>query len=347
MIYFKQITISLAVVTALSFTGCGSSDGDSGSVETSKFNSARQMNLSELDNYDLITGDGVGVINLRSVSVENNDDSSIPDDISLKLSNILKETIKYSIDNAEVKNKSSNLRSVTEDGDIATLKETTNGNISGTQTINFKINKRTGKLTGTMTYSNYKNSESNSCGGDEIDNLNGTMSVTGKFNISNSDLETMTINLNSSFYIDDMVWKSGASITITYNHSSSFDEDSLISMTIEATKGNESVGFKDCKIRSYNDNGYEYSYPVEGNLYVFTNNINGYFSVDTNYDHSLTPTKKDLCGKYTYSGKEKYIGKNSNLIWEITSTNNYKIEIDSNNDGIIDINKTGIIDNEF
>jgi len=52
-----------------------------------------------------------------------------------------------------------------------------------------------------------------------------------------------------------------------------------------------------------------------------------------------------VCGEYTYSGLEKYIGKDSSMTWQITSTNNYKIEIDSNNNGTIDITETGIVGN--
>lgn len=341
----KYIGIALAMVLSLGFSGCGESGGSSENIETSKFDLARQMNLSELENYDLVTGDSSGATNLRNASSQDNSQQTTQDSSSLKLINIFKDTIDYSIQNVTTKEKSINLRSTTVNGDIATYVETENGNISGTKTINFEMNTVTGKMTGNMTYINYKNSESNSCAEDEIDNLNGIMNVTGIFNISTYDLKAMTINLDSDFSMDDMIWKSGASMTVVYNQSSYFDDDSLMTMTIEVINGSESIGFKNYKIRSYNNNGYEYSYPVEGNIYIFTNDINGYFSVDTTYDHSLTPTKEDWCGKYTYSGQEKYIGKDSSLIWEITSTNNYQIRIDSNNDGITDINKTGTVGN--
>lgn len=304
------------------------------------------MNLAELKNYDLITGDGSGATNLRNANTKNNSVTT-PDSISLELSNILKNTIKDAMKNAKKKKQKSNLRAVTVNGDIATLVETKNGNISGTLTINFEMNTKTSEFTGSMIYVNYQNSESNSCATNTVKTLNGTMNVIGNFNTSDYSLKTMTINLNSNVSIGDMVWESGASLTISYNQSSYFTKDSLMDMTIEATKGNESIGYKNYTIRSYSYNGYDYSYPVKGNIYIFTNNINGYFSVDTTYDHSLTPTKEDWCGKYTYSGKEKYIGKDSSLVWEITSTNNYKIEIDSNNDGIVDINKTGTVGNGF
>lgn len=347
MSYLKKATIGLAVISVLNFTGCGGSSNESTGGGSSEFDTAVQMNLSQLNNYDLITGDGSGATNFRRSKSQNGANTTI-DNFSLKLSSILKETVQYSIqNNSESKSQKISAKSVTVDGDIARLEETNNGNISGTKIIKFEMNMATGKLAGSMTYSNYRNSESNLCGGEEIDNLSGTMNVTGIFDTSSFNLKSMTINLNSNFSIDDMTWKSGSSIGITYNNFSSFGDDVLMTMTIVATKGAESIGFKNYKLRGYDAGGYEYSYPIEGNLYIFTGDINGYFSVDTNYDHSLTPTRKDFCGEYTYSGKEKYVGDNSNLTWEITSINNYKIDIDSNNDGVIDISKVGIVGGEF
>ena len=274
----NNIKCSLVAVLAFSINACGGSGSNTEGTTDPDFDSAVQMNLSELEIYDLIAGDGSGATSLRSASTATTNNNSTPDHRSLKLSNILKSNIEYSIQNAEESQQARTIKSASiNSDDIATLVETTNGNISGTQTINFSVNRSTGNLTGTMSYSNYKNSESNSCGGTEIDRLNGTMNVVGQFD--------------------------------------------LIS----------------------NNGGFEYSYPVEGNVYIFTDDINGYFSVDSTYDHSLTPTKEDWCGEYTYSGKEKYVGKNSTLTWSITSTNNYLIEIDSDADGNVDINVVGVI----
>lgn len=338
MILSKKATLSISALTILTFTGCGSSGGGSGSTETSKFDTAKQINLSEIVNYDIIVGGGNGATNLRSINSENNSNSTT-DKTTLRLSNILKEKVKYSIQNAG-EEQSSNLRAININGNTLTSQTIENGNISGTVLIDIEMNVSTGKITGTMKYSNYKNSQSNSCGGNKVDNLNGTTNITATFDTSTYDLKTMSINLNSDFFIDDMIWESGTSMNVIYNSSNTFDEDSIMTMTVIANVGTESIGFKNYKIRSYSYNGYEYTYPIEGDIYIFTDDINGYFSIDTTYDHSLTPTQEDFCGEYTYSGKEKYIGKDSSLIWEVTSTNNYKIEIDSNNDGIFDINHT-------
>jgi hypothetical protein len=343
----NNIKCSLVAILAFSINACGGSGSNTqGTTPDPDFDSSVQMNLSELENYDLIAGDGSGATSLRSVSTAtttNNNDST-PDHRSLKLSNILKSKIEDSIQNAEESQQARTMKSVSiNSDDIATSVETTNGNISGTQTINFSVNRSTGNLTGTMSYSNYKNSESNSCGGTEIDSLNGTMNVVGSFDLISNKIRSMTIDFSTDFAVGDMVWKSRAVLTIAYSNSSIYDEDSLMTMTIKATVGDEFVGFKNYKIRSYNDGGFEYSYPVEGNVYIFTDDINRYFSVDSTYDHSLTPTKEDWCGEYTYSGKEKYVGKNSTLTWSITSTNNYLIEIDSDADGNVDINVVGVI----
>ncbi len=335
MTKIKKLGINLAVATTLCFNGCGSSDEDLGNTTTSKFNTAVKLNLADLNNYDLITGEGSGATNFRS----KNKSSNNTDKTSLKLSNI----VKNNINNLMYERTTRSSREVTGDGDIRTVIETNEGSISGTETINIDFNMLTGKFSGSMSFSNYKDVEDDECGVDEVTSMVGIFNVTGLIDIETEDIENMIISSNENFLLDDMIWKSGFSMTMEYNNDSLYEEEVLMTMTVEAYINNESFGFKDYQINSYSYNGYEYEYPVKGNIYLFTNELNGYFSVDSSYDHSLTPTKEDVCGEYTYSGLEKYIGKDSSMTWQITSINNYKIEIDSNNNGTVDITKTGIV----
>ncbi len=50
----------------------------------------------------------------------------------------------------------------------------------------------TGNLTGSMTYSNYKDIENNECGIDEITMMVGTFNVTGLLDVKTGDLINIT-----------------------------------------------------------------------------------------------------------------------------------------------------------
>ena len=353
MTKMKTLGISLAVATALSFSGCGSSGGDSGSATTSKFDTATKMNLTELDNnaLSLITDDDMADSNtttrsLRSVNNTNSTNTSDgqASEITSNIANAIRSTLVKSTEYAQQQPvQQNNTRALTTNGNIITYTNDENGSIAGTMKTNFTMNKDTGSLTGTLTYSNYKNSENSSCGGNEIEEYDGLWNITGLFNTTTYDTISMTISSPNSFKMDGMTLNSGFSIEIVPNNSSGLTDDETSTMYAEFSTSQGTFGFKDYKTRSYSSNGYEWSYPLEGNIYIFNNSINGYFTVDKTYDHRLTPSKEDYCLENTYEGIEKYIGDNSSLTWSITSTNNYKVEIDNGNNGIIDKTITGVI----
>ncbi len=358
----NSLSLLSVIAVIATFSGCGGGSSSSApsdsnpsdlsdlsgpdtKEEVSSFSNASLMNLADLPNYDVIVGDGSGATNLKSSSLDPDaGEQSTTDSIALRLSSIVTGVVKSSLDDASADRNSVSRQSMTLDGDTLSLDETVNGNVSGTNQVVFSIDTSTGTYEGSLTYIDYQNSESNSCGVDEIDDLNGVLHVAGDFDMYTGDIKNMTMTTDSEFFIDDMIWKSGAIATITYNYDSPFFDDALMTMTVETVTEDESIGFKDYTLRSYSHNGFDYEFPVEGDIYIFTDDINGYFSVDTSYDHSLTPTKEDWCGVYTYSGMEKYVGENSTLVWRVTSTNQYVIEIDSDADGVTDINDTGVID---
>ncbi len=353
MTKIKILGTSLAVITVLSFSGCGSSGGDSGNATPSKFDTATKINLMELDNnaLSLITDDDMADANtttrsLRSVNNTNltNTSDGQASEITSNIANAIRSALVKSTEYAQQQPVSNNnARASTTNGNIITYTDHENGNISGTMSTNFTMNKDTGSLTGKLTYSNYKNSESSSCGGNEIKEYDGLWNVEGSFDTETGDIIRINGSSPNSFKMDGMTLKSGFSLGIIPNHSSGLTDDEILIITAEFTTSQGTFGFKDYKTRSYSYDGYEWSYPLEGNIYIFDNNINGYFTVDKTYNHSLTPSKEDYCLENTYEGIEKYIGDNSSLTWSVTSTNNYKVEIDNGNNGTIDKTITGVI----
>lgn len=352
MTKIKTLGISLAVATALSFSGCGSSGGDSGGATASKFDTATKINLTELDNsaLSLITDDDMedsSTTNksLRSINTTNytNQNEGQASQITSNIANAIRSALGKSTEYAQQQPiQQNNIRALTTSGNIITYTDEEDGSISGTMKTNFSMNKDTGSLTGTLIYDNYRNSESSSCGGNEIEEYDGLWNITGSFDTSTYDTISMTISSPNSFKMDGMTLNSGFSIKIIPNNSSGLTDDETSTMSAEFSTSQGTFGFKDYKTRSYSNNGYEWSYPLEGNIYIFNNSINGYFSVDKTYDHSLTPSKEDYCLENIYEGIEKYTGDNSSLTWSITSTNNYKIEIDNGDDGTVDKIITGI-----
>lgn len=356
----NSLSLLSVIAVIATFSGCGGGSSSSApsnlsdlsdlsdpgtKEEVSSFSNASLMNLADLPNYDVIVGDGSGATNLKSSSLDyDTGEQSTTDGIALRLSSIVTDVVKSSLDDAGSERSSVSRQSVSLDGDTFALDETVYGNIAGTNHIVFSMDMNSSTYEGSLTYTDYQNSESNSCGVDVVDNLNGTLHVRGDFDIYTGDIKNMTMTTDAEFFIDEMTWKSGAIATIIYNYASQFFDDALMTMTVEIVTEDESLGFKDYTLRSYSHNGFDYEYPVEGDIYIFTDDINGYFSVDTSYDHSLTPTKEDWCGVYTYSGMERYVGEDSTLVWRVIATNQYVIEIDSDADGVTDINDTGVID---
>ena len=351
----KSLGITIFVATLL--TGCGGSGGDSQTDDA--FSSARLINFSELENYYIITG-GYETSSSRSNESINTQKSDSDTAAVNRLISSLTVTLKKSLEDALTHSQNDSSAARASIVDPVEVEETTeDGNIQGTEHVYLQFNTATGKYTGFYEYTNYENVETDACGNTETDRRNGTYYVSGSFdrdqnvsqdqNItesfsSSARINNVTITTQNDYRIDDTIFKGGMYFNAIFDHSSSYEFDYITTMTVQVTEGNESVGLKNYKSRNYDHNGFEYSYPIEGNLYVFTNDLNGYFSVDSTYDHSATPKIKGQCGTQTQSGTEKYIGDNSTLTWTVSTPDSYLIEIDHDNDGIIDETVTGTID---
>jgi hypothetical protein len=183
-----------------------------------------------------------------------------------------------------------------------------------------------------MDYYNYKDSKDDICSKPlEID---GSLNIVGKYDLYNDVIKEMTMTAYDDTNINSIIFKSGFSIELLEVDSTTF----LYVLNGDIIQNYKNYGFKDYKIKSYPGEYYEYSYsyPISGNIYIFSDELNGYFYVDPTYRHDLTPTKSDICQENFYAGKERYIGENSTMTFTIDVKNHYKIEIDEGNDGSID-----------
>ncbi|MDO8453914.1 MAG: hypothetical protein Q7S59_05030 [Sulfurimonas sp.] len=230
----KYIGMGLAIALILGFSGCGDSGSSSANVpssdSTSKFDRATLINLGDLTDYNLITNDS-GTSNLkRSVTTDGNSgNSNEKNNIALKLTNNTANSIKNSLLNLKQSNGKKSLlaRAVTQNGDIKTVDEVENGNISGDKTLHLDVNIVTGALSGSIIYNNYKNSESNSCSANETTSMVGVWNVTGTMDLVTFQTVILNLSTNANIYIDEMIIKSGMTMTIAYNRTSLFEEDAI------------------------------------------------------------------------------------------------------------------------
>lgn len=333
---YKNILI--ASIFAILINGCGGSGGGSSSSNSISFDDAKLINFSELNSYEVITDETETNMALNHSSSSNKKTQSNYQKTS-KISQKAKEIMTHAILNPDQKVFNPSLSNTSNSDLIYYNTDTEQGSVSGSLKYNLTLNYTTGKVTGTMKFNNYKNRDSDStCTNEPILKNHGTINFSASFNVNTYDYIKTTISTDSTFYIDDITIQKGYLSTTSYSYGTNFSDDETTTITALAKRGNETQGYKDYKIRSYTSNGYNYEYPLSGDIYVFSGDLNGYFSVDSSHDHSLTPLKTDYCEENAYSGVEKYVGENSTLTFTMTSTNQYLIEIDTNNDGIIDQN---------
>lgn len=317
-----------------------------------KFNKTKKLNFQDIDTkyLSLIIGKDLNQNTILSRTLHQVETNSDTENKVSTVSQKLFSELKLAIENSINKSSSSSIVSprhlakITHNGGNSySSYEITNGSIEGTLTTNVVMDIGTGVLTGTMVYNNYKDIEYTNCISNEIDSYHGTWNVTATINTTTLDIETMSMTSNANFLMDDMTINDGFTISAVYDNQSSYEDDMTMTISAEFSYNNLSYGFQNYKIRDYVYNGYVWSYPIDGKIYIFDAQINGYFSVDTNYNHSATPTQEDFCGLYTYQGTEKYIGDNSTLIYTTPATNEYKIELDYDNNGVFEIILTGTL----
>jgi len=310
-----------------------------------KFEVAQELNFQNLDPKYLAIITGENMNTNTSLSRKLNKSSSSNDSVSIasitsKLHQVMKSTV-VSFQEKDSKQLGRRLYSTTQTGDIITVNETSNGSISGTETISFIYNLDTGSMTGTMSYSDYKNHEGDNCEPDYIYIQHGTWNIDAKFIPDPFELQSMVMSSEGSILIDGMTMDKGVVMSGIFNNASGYIDDTTFTINAEFSFENIIYGFKNYTYRDYEYNGYIWSYPVSGSIYIFDNQINGYFSVDPNFDQTGVPTKEDMCEIYEYQSKERYIGDNSSLTYTIVDTNQYLIEIDYGLDGTIDETFTG------
>ncbi len=286
----------------------------------SKFDNAKLINLNFLSTNDLkIILDSNISPKIRSVHTNTNRKN-----INQMIGSLskIKDLIMKNISKSHYQ-----LRDINDDGDNIISQNTENGNLSGSLTSKLVINKSTGKVSGSFDYSDYSdNSDDTSCAQYGTDKTTGSFDISGIYDFETDDITDMNLTATSDIYFNDgdIILKKSFKLDIL---SDSENNNMLISMSGELLEQNEDFGLKDFKIKMYSDSKYDYSYPISGNIYIFKDDMNGYFYVDASYDHSQTPIKQDLCDVHTYSGVQKYIGDNSSMVFTVDSTDHYKVDI--------------------
>ncbi len=159
-------TWTLTILVLLFIAGCG---GDGGkkfpSLENNKkideqgtikkdysFENAPLINLRELQKSDVLFN------NKKIIRISKNHNST-PNSIFINIVSKVKDDIAHI---AQLQTKE--LRGTNLDDNLYTNTVIEQGNISGTLITDMKIDKKTGKFSGSIITSNYKNSESSSCG---------------------------------------------------------------------------------------------------------------------------------------------------------------------------------------
>jgi len=251
---------------------------------------------------------------------------------------------------------------------ILEIKESRTYGSSGYIDLNMSFDSDTESFTGIIKFVNYisEEDEPNNCSNSLGSLLNGEFTISGDVNES-SDIVNMsmeglfttftisfyfkakTINGKTSYFdmkvqedsiIDGITLKKDSTFYIKSNLDSAFDEDDTTTLNLAISKDGETIIFKNFTDRTYSnfDSNLEYSYPISGDIEIISSNLKGYFSIDTDYNHQLTPsvTKTENCIETTIRGEEHYIGKDSSLIWRAISEGKCILELDRDGDGQID-----------
>jgi len=152
-----------------------------------------------------------------------------------------------------------------------------------------------------------------------------------------SETSKTEIVLNGDIKVDDTTIKDGTVIVID---EASDEVRTTINSEIEmADKRVKFIDYVSVEVDDWEKSRLS-TYPLSGDIAISNDEVNGYFSVDSSYNHKATPTvkdfSKDICKPEILSGEEHYIGKNSSLVWRVESLNNCLIELDRDGDGEID-----------
>jgi|GEM_PF-4976641 len=152
-----------------------------------------------------------------------------------------------------------------------------------------------------------------------------------------SETSKTEIVLSGDIKVDDTTIKDGTIIVID---EASDEVRTTINSEIEmADKRVKFIDYVSVEVDDWEKSRLS-TYPLSGDIAISNDEVNGYFSVDSSYNHKATPTvkdfSKDICKPEILSGEEHYIGKNSSLVWRVESLNNCLIELDRDGDGEID-----------
>lgn len=320
----KKNYLSLAVITALSivFTGCGSSSSDGGGSGSSLSFPSDAVQV-EVNNEETATDvteavfdeSGANATSLFSITDSN---KVAIGTIVKNIKDIVKKTDTY---------ESHALNETYSDSYDCAYGGSYSFSMSGSEE----------NYSGTLTYSNC------SMYGDNL--INGKMSMSA----SNYDEDADNYETYKYSFVTDTTFSSGDEYNVIISSGSSVEEtltfgesdywgwSDIISSTsktsIIVTANGEKYGAKDLVTVEDWDN-YSYYY-TSGKIYI--NDLNGFVEVDTTYDGSTTPydTYNYTLGNY---GVGKFIGAgNSDItITQESSYYGYKVEVDTNNDGIVD-----------
>jgi hypothetical protein len=310
----KFSSLSLAVVAALSFglSGCGG-DSDSDSTPSLSFpSSAEVVEVNSQEAAEEVV-EAVFSDNGGEVSGLNNAISTKKVGI-VEAVNTLKTLTKESISKLDT-------YALNE-----TVNETEECYYDGSMTI-----KGSGSESGYSVEYSFNNCD------DGYGVVNGSMRVEGSSSYTdNYDVENSStkITLLSDYvvttdYYSLKIYKGSVveeSYTFDWN---TYDEEGDTKSSVIIEQGSDKFG-SDKLEEHYASIDYDDSYYFKAGK-VYTNNLASYLTVDESYDASQTPFNG-------YDGKAKFIGANSSSI-TISETgyyDEYLVEVDENNDGIVD-----------
>lgn len=357
----KFSTYSGLFVASLIFSGCVNSDSDS----SQNLDNHNLVNLGDVvDNF----GSPKHLLDLsQNINNSTQSSSSTTTSVALKNGDNFYEIIDNIVQNSVVKKTIQVQRGLKT---VDTYSNRTYGGISGYFDMDMSFDDVAQKIDGSINYVDYLDEyEIDECSGktssaiidgsitfySELDENEDMVNITmsGELHISEenqildiyikvngNDEDNMNVTME---FLNDFVSsetnltiKRGCQFSATQN--GEYEDDLTLTVNCKVIENGNSIELEELQYIGFSKNGLDYSYPISGYIGITSSELNGYFKVDENYDHSLTPTisQTENCLEIVISGEEHYIGESSSIIWKVDSENICLIHLDRDGDGKID-----------
>lgn len=312
-----NISLALATVIGLGFTGCGDDTESADSGKSIEFPSSSKKAKPTLENgkevEKVVASDDI--VGLPIPNGLSNSNALSSTSIVVKSANIIQKQVK---DNSEY--------------GIAYTEDVSTVNCSNGGTVKTSLS---GSLTSTSATYTTIYSQCN----DGSNTLNGEISYSASIlDYANDTLDSMHVYFVTNFSMHDISSNKSAEIKEGSNFTIQTVGNKLkIKISLQATEGSNYYGQENAIYYMYDNASISYVYQTQGRIYI--DNLEKYVDYDTSYDMSQTPFAYNESGSIT-SGEARYIMSNNGRVKIVVEdTDNVKTYVDADGDGSFELSE--------